>query len=334
MNSRLKKISAGIMCALAMSFLILDAKCALIGAKEGVKLSLYTVIPALFPFCVLSIMFRSMIAGKRIKALSPLERLCGLPKGAGIIFVLGALGGYPIGAVCIEQARKQGELHDRDAKRMVGFCSNAGPSFIFGMLSGSFESFESILVIWIIQLTSAILTGALLPNKSKKFMAVHKGSTVGFNKAINDAVRSMANVCSLVIMFRVIIAILNKWIMWYLPSTFKTIFVGLVELTNGIIDLQGISNESFRFVAASVLLSFGGICVAMQTASVSAPGTMRTYITAKLLQGSISVVLSIGCLSLKEPIVIKYFMISIPLLVLLVVLIKKLSAKKTVAFPA
>ncbi len=333
MNSRLKRVSAVILCALAMSVLILDAKCALAGAKEGIKLCLYSVVPALFPFCVLSIMFRSMISGKRTKLISPIEQLCGLPKGAGDLFVLGALGGYPVGAICIEQARKRGDLSDQDAKRMVCFCNNAGPSFIFGMLSGLFSTVKPILLIWIIQLTSAILTGALLPNKSKSIIKPHTGPTICFNKALKEALHSMANVCGLVVLFRVFIAIMNKWIIWYFPSAYQVILAGLLELTNGIMGLQAISSEALRFVVASGLFSFGGICVAMQTAAVSDPGITKAYITGKLLQGSLSVVLAIGFLSIKETYIIKYLIIALAILGLFVFFIKNNAAKKTVAFP-
>ena len=49
MKSR-NQLWTGLTGAAGMLVLILDAKTALAGAKEGIQLCLYTVIPSLFPF--------------------------------------------------------------------------------------------------------------------------------------------------------------------------------------------------------------------------------------------------------------------------------------------
>ena len=44
------RLLVGVLSSLIMFILIIDAQTALKGAKEGVTLCLYTIIPSLFPF--------------------------------------------------------------------------------------------------------------------------------------------------------------------------------------------------------------------------------------------------------------------------------------------
>jgi hypothetical protein len=72
----------------------------------------------------------------------------------------------------------------------------------------------------------------------------------------------------------------NSWI--------SLLLAGMLELTNGICRLDQISNTGLRFVAASAFLSFGGICVLTQTASVTCELGIRSYLKGKLLHCLIS----------------------------------------------
>ena len=114
---------------IGMMALILDASSALYGASEGIDLCVRTVIPSMFPFLVLSIFLTGQMFSLRLRWLRPLGRLLHLPENAEVIFLVGLLGGYPMGAQCIRQAYDTGGLSRPDAQRMLCFCSNAGPAF-------------------------------------------------------------------------------------------------------------------------------------------------------------------------------------------------------------
>jgi hypothetical protein len=78
----------------------------------------------------------------------------------------------------------------------------------------------------------------------------------------------------------------------FLPEECRIALSGLLELSNGCIRLGGIRQEGLRFFLSSGMLSFGGICVVMQTSSVCAGLSIHKYISGKLLQMGISLVLS------------------------------------------
>lgn len=221
--------------------------------------------------------------------LSPLRKICGIPMGAEPIMLLGFLGGYPIGAKTVSSAYRSGAINREDANRMLGFCNQAGPAFIFGIAGAIFEYSWIPIMIWGIIILSALITGFLLPGRSS-LKCQYKKQTM--NNPLESAIRAMASVCGWVILFRVLLQILNRWLLWIFPTEMCAVIAGILELTNGCILLNGIQNKAIQFIALTGMLSFGGICVAMQTVSVIDKLDYKTYFAGKLLQTVIATVLA------------------------------------------
>ena len=74
----------------------------------------------------------------------------------------------------------------------------------------------------------------------------------------------------------------------------KTIILGTGELTSGFYSLPILESEATRFIFASAFLGFGGMCVLMQTASVTNDLGLGLYLPGKLVQSAISFFLSFG----------------------------------------
>lgn len=287
-----KQPLAGWFAAVGMALLILDAKTALIGAKDGISLCLYTVIPSLFPFFILSVMISSSLTGRSIPLLRPVRKFCGMPEGSESLLLLGLVGGYPIGAQSIYQAYRDGQLQKKDAQRLLGFCNNAGPSFVFGMAACLFTKASAVWVLWIIQILSVIITGFILPERSRSVCKISTCAPVSMPQAINRSIKSMASVCGWVILFRVILAILQRWCLWLLPLETQVLIIGSLELANGCTELVRIDSEGIRFLLCTCFLSLGGICVGMQTVSVCKELGTGMYFPGKVLQAMISFALA------------------------------------------
>lgn len=69
-----------------------------------------------------------------------------------------------------------------------------------------------------------------------------------------------------------------------LPDWASVLIAGLLELSNGCWALNTIQSEQLRFVLCCGMLSFGGLCVAMQTASVIGQIPLDYYLAGKALQ--------------------------------------------------
>lgn len=289
------KILIGFLASFGMLALILDSRTALTGAADGIDLCLKTVIPALFPFFVLSQLLTGAISGTGIAVLRPLGKLCGIPAGAESILIAGLTGGYPVGAQCIAHAHLSGRLSKSDAQRMLGFCNNAGPAFIFGMSGILFENVYAPPLLWVIHILSAVATAAILPGKSTAQITPLREDPNRQGHVLYSSMRGMATVCGWVIIFRVIIAIAQRWFLWLLPPNIRIFIIGCFELTNGYIGLTGIPNDLQRFALASIFLALGGLCVGMQTISIigQAGLTPGSYFPGKLIQAAISAAMAI-----------------------------------------
>ncbi|MBR7123144.1 MAG: hypothetical protein IKC95_06805 [Oscillospiraceae bacterium] len=292
----------GLVVACCLLVLILDSKTALQGAQQGILLCIQTVIPSLFPFFVLSTIMNKMLIGVSSPVLRPIASVCGVPKGAESLLLLGFLGGYPVGAKCVSEAYAEKAVSSSEAKRLLGFCSNAGPAFIFGMGSCIFDRKSLLWVLWAIHIVSAFLVGSLLPNKRNRSSFLNSVGNTGFANAVEQSIKAIATVCGWVVIFRVIISFLQHWILWIFPVEINVFIFGILELSNGFCALSDIADEHIRFLLCSFILSFGGLCVTMQTVSVTKKLGIGMYFPGKILQACISLMLAtiLGPLLFKQ----------------------------------
>lgn len=276
--------------AIGMLVLILDGQTAVAGVRDGVELCIRTLIPSLFPFFFFSTLLTGTLIGQPMKLLAPLGSLCGIPSGAESLLMVGFLGGYPVGAQNVAEAFRRGQITKSDAERMLCFCNNAGPSFIFGMIGPMFSDWRIPWLIWGIHITGAILT-ALVTYEKPLPSTFSSNKQITPTEALERSVKAMATICGWVVLFRMLLAFLDSWFLWLVNDTMQVLISGFLELSNGCICLSIIDSDGLRFTLASIMLALGGICVTMQTASVVSGLSLWRYLPGKLLQGCFSVLL-------------------------------------------
>lgn len=320
-------LSIAFPCA-AMLILILDSKTALLGAQKGLELCLYTVIPSLFPFFVISILLTNALSGCAISFLKPLTALCKMPTGSENLLLAGLLGGYPVGAKCVYDMWKCGQISTADARRCLGFCSNAGPAFIFGMCSVFFSSLWTVWVLWGIHILSALLVGNILPQNKQTGIQPTRKKGISLPQAMAKAMISMSSVCGWVMLFRVIIAFAQRWFLCLLPSEWVIVFEGILELANGCSALASVESEGLRFILCASFLGLGSLCVGLQTISVVGELGTGMYFPGKVAQCLISCCLAAMLASLKYRVCSPAFPAAGIFALAILILLKK----KTVAF--
>lgn len=274
-----------------LALLIFDGKTAFFGAKDGLQLCLNTLIPTLLPFFFLSNILTGALMGRKISFLRPVGRLCRIPTGSEYILMAGILGGYPLGAQTISEACKTGCLSKQDGRRILAFCNNCGPAFLFGVSGALFQDANIPWILFAIHVISAIGVSLVLPGRSGPCITLSR-KKVTFVQAMWQGVRSMAMVCGWVILFRTAISIMERWCLWYLPTEAQVTISGIIELSNGCICLSKIANPQLQFILCAGFLSFGGLCVTMQTYSAAQGIDTSLYFPGKVLQTSISITLA------------------------------------------
>ncbi len=275
-----KETSAWLLPLMGMFVLILDAKTALLGASDGIALCLQTVIPSLFPFLALSSMVVSGLSGRVFRFLTPLGRLLKIPVGSEYIWLVGSLGGYPVGARTLVQAKDNG-LSDSQYVRLMAFSCNCGPAFIFGIGAHLFSNSIWCWLTWLIHIAVSVLLALLTPGKDGRDQLQNSDISKSISPTITGAVQTMGLICGWVVLFRVLIAFMKRWFLWALPQWAQIVLMGMLELSNGCTALYAIEDEASRFVLFSMFLGFGGLCVTLQTLNICKDIGM--YIPGKLM---------------------------------------------------
>ena len=316
-----------------MLVLIFDGKAAAEGIRHGIEICLQTLIPSLFPFFLLSGIITASLVGQPIPCLSIIGKFCHIPRGSESLLAVGILGGYPVGAGMVWNAHRDGLLTADEANRMVIFCNNAGPSFLFGILSHFFPSVTYVWCLWGIQVFAALLTGFLTGGTER---TITMTGTVPFrlSDVMSRSIRNMSTVCGWVILFRMILEFLDRWLFQMVTPETQVILTGFLELSNGCLRLQAIPDTGTRFLLATVMLSSGGLCILMQTLSVFPRLRMKQYILGKTIHLILSTLLSVCMLWFLTG---RFILCSVNLFIFIagvsLITCKSRNKKLTVAFP-
>ena len=263
---------------------------------EALGLCAASVIPALFPFLVVSSLLLACglgdaAAGAFSGFMTPLFRL---PGCAASPLLLGLIGGYPIGARTAAQLYRQGSLSKSEASRLLTFCNNSSPVFLLSVLGqGVFGSFRAGLYLWLIHVGSALLTGLLfrgagegrqsLPRRVE-VRTVHLPSA--FVSAVTESAAAMVSICGFVVFFYVLSRPAAT-----LGGAVGAALTGAMELFSLTPLLQ---NDGVSFVLSSACAAWGGLSVLGQTAAALEGSGLspRWCAVGKAVQGLVAAVLA------------------------------------------
>lgn len=267
--------------------IILQHDIATTGMREGIELCINSVIPALYPFLVITPMINGAIPPIMYAWIKPLRKICGIPMGGESIFLLGMLSGYPNGARMITDARKNGQLDKYTASRMLGYCSNAGPAFLFG-ICGNLLPAHAVWMLWAIHIISALITAALLPRQQSSVVEIKWIKKMRITDSIIHASKTMLLICAWILVFRTISAFITKWMSNIISPAIYEVINAALELTTGILLMDQKHTLGYRFIFTASNLAFGGLCVAAQTISVTKGLGSGYYFPGKIIQTAIS----------------------------------------------
>ncbi len=285
------KSAAILLLAFLLIFQTNDAKPAI---QEGLRLCASSVLPALFPFFVLSdLWIRSGAAEHAAVLFTPvMEAVFHLPGASASALLLGSFGGYPVGARTAAQLYRDGILSREAAEQVLLFCNNAGPSFIIGVVGyGVFHSAAAGILLYVIHLLCAMGTGLLLrPKETGSAHPVRQRNPEAFLTACKNAImeggKTAVTVCTFILFFSVITSCVSGLLA---PSLFSALAVpGLLEITSGFHALSMAAlHPRITFAISSLLLGLGGCCVIMQAvAFTEAAGlSCKKMLIGKGLQG-------------------------------------------------
>lgn len=289
-------------------------------ARDGVELCFNVIIPSLFPFFVLSSLTVALGAAEKLgRLLAPVMRpLFNVGGACASALVLGFIGGYPVGAKTVINLYENGECSKAEAERMLSFCNNSGPAFIFGVVgAGIFSSGTIGLILYLAHMAASICVGLIFRNWGSGGITRHSPNVqreqtpfpTAFVNSVSSSFMSTLGICCFVIFFTVFIKLL--FLSGLLSAMAEVIgsmlgfigmdvewarrlLTGIIELTSGVWSLRGVSGELTASIAmAAFMLGWAGLSVHCQVLSfIGSSGlSVRTYIIGKFLHGILSAII-------------------------------------------
>lgn len=262
------------------------------GIKNGFFLLGNNLIPALFPFMVLS----SYISGSTVAEM--ISKICEKPfkfifttSGYGIIpFILGALGGYPVGAKTVSEFYENGKISQNDANRLLYWCINPSPAFLITAV-GTFMlgNTKSGCILYVSCLLSSITVGFFCRflSTDEIFPIENKPQKSGGNlfvKSVAKGGEGMFSICGWVLTFCVLASLCDAL---KLPYSITYMIKSVGEVTTG---CKNAVSSGLSLPVIAGIAGFGGFAVICQCASYSSlcKVKMKYLICSRLIISALS----------------------------------------------
>ncbi len=232
----------------------------------SIMLCLEIIVPSLYFFMVISSMLANSAFADFFAKVSTkfTKAVFGFDGKIFAIFLLSQIGGYPIGTKLLSQLYKNGEITQRQAMCCACFCFSSGPAFILGVVADK-AAFGAIMLSCLLSnLAAAFFFGKIslgtfaLPSKCK--------SDVSLVKSVKDSADALLNICIMILFMRSVLTIAKNLGLTMLAAK---VFHVCTDTVSAIFEVTNVLAVSSVPICA-FLLSFGGICVALQLRSIAA----------------------------------------------------------------
>lgn len=278
MERKKKYIGAGILAGIFCIFMVCFPSIAVFSAQKGISLWISNVLPALLPFFICANFLKGIGAVNLVHpSLFP--------------FTMSVLSGYPMGAKIIGDLRREKQITEREAKRMISFCSTSGPTFMLGAVGvGMLGSSRAGVILAAAHYGGAVVNGILYSAVLKKDgvtvklpqRKIDKGVMELFTEAITACFHSLGMILVYIIIFMFLTDLLHmSGILNLLPYPFmKALAKGFFEMTVGcgaVAECSGLTLEMKTLLSACVM-SWGGLSIIAQSMSMlSGSGVPASY---------------------------------------------------------
>ncbi len=303
---RINAVSCGQIAALiCMLLIIFLPTSATEGAKRGLWMCGEIIVPSTFAFMAIATFIVKISKGVKrksglIKKLS--SKIFHLPSQFLSAFCIGMLAGYPVGAKCVTELKKDGRLTQRQAQRCLAFCVGAGPAFIITAVGkGILGSFSAGIIIFLSQLLSCtafgVISGFFTKNEdiseenSLDIAATNIDIAECFVLSVKDSCTACLNVCAFVILFSTLLNI--------------AVSCGLIDMISSLLTVLGLNRDT-AFVLAGGFLEVTSGCAMCGELSVG----MLSAVSAVIGFGGLSVLFQISAIISGSGLKISKFFLS------------------------
>lgn len=275
---------------------------------ESIALWAKVVLPALFPFLVLTALITQTGMTDRLgRKLAPLLRRCGLPAASAGAFIMSILSGYPVGSRIVADLHNNGSLGRTETEALSFLCSTSGPMFILGSVGsamfGNGKAGAILFASHLFGVLSVFSFTKLFQRKNRPHgeqpCPLPQKQTISLGETVQKAVISVLCVGGFIALAGVLLRALEDLrlltplhsLLQFLLRPFgaercaEGIVYGLIEATRGCATLAAAGNLGLPFAAFTI--TFGGASILAQQLAFLHPAGVHAgrFIAVKALQG-------------------------------------------------
>lgn len=261
---------------------------AMLTAKDALAACVNSVIPSLFPFFVCSKMLIEMGAAENFgKILAPfMKPIFGVGGGGALVFVLGILSGYPVGASAAADLVESGGVTKSEAEKLLGYCNNSGPLFILGTIgAGLLGNAQLGWILYISHIMSALTVAVIMrkipceisceKRKEKCITPKHFGQIMA--ESVSNGAQSVFAVCGFVIIFAILANNLESFGILHFFSlagidynVLKVFVFGFLEPVGGCVTAANVffNYPVIRCMILSAIMGWSGVSVHLQVLGI------------------------------------------------------------------
>ncbi len=255
------------LCVLITMFLVFEETLTE-AARDTLHLSALHIIPALFPYMVISSVTVSLGLLDPICRFLPTRRLFHLPQSSASVIVTGMIGGFPTGAIGAGKLYESGSISREEASRVCALASCASPTFIIGTV-GTLWGREYAVFLLVAQTVTAFIIAAILaigkrsiPIAENSVKSSHPAPIRAVCSAISEGATSCVIICGYIVFFRVLITLIGILV----PPLYEYA-AAILEFSTGVI--TGASHGGiFGISITGFSVGFSGVSVFMQNANI------------------------------------------------------------------
>lgn len=305
MTKNRKGLSALFFLALSLcifAVLISDADIAIGYMRAGLLLCSKVVVPSLFPFMVLSGLFVELGCADLLARFlaRPMRFLFGISGEGSAAPLMGALCGFPIGALTANKLFLSGRISREEMTRLMTFSNIPGSAFLISAVGSALWSNQKFgVVLYVVQLISAMLIGVFLRilfplKKSELPKEKNEQVSIGirtFSKVVSESAMSMVNVCALVLFFASFVGALVSMLEGFgIEQGTVSLIYGFFEMSGAVGEAAKITPSELGLIYTALICGWSGLSVHFQVISVcTADGiSFLPYFCSKAVQSLLS----------------------------------------------
>lgn len=256
-----------------------------------------TLVPSMLPMFILSDIlinynFISFIPDKITNIIS---KIFNISKEAVLVLFISLIAGFPSNGVAIKSSYDLKLISKEEASHLLLFVHFANPLFILQTIGIFYLNNNSFgIIILISHVLSAFLIGVILRNKNhptkNNYISKNNKSqsfTTIFSSSIKKSINTLLMVSGTVTSFLIISTLICH--IFDLNVYLETFVKGTLEMTMGLSSLSNLLIcDIYKVVLSTAIISFGGLSIHLQVASVIDDIPYTNYLKGRLLHLVIS----------------------------------------------